>query len=106
MHFRAQGVANPLHRFLGQFVERDDRQFKMLLLRVLHLVVTDAVQALQNIMMVGTHARTRPRQRRGADRKEDDAGLRRSPRIASSDRAMRRREGESVRFATFDPKRL
>jgi len=46
MHFCAQRVANPLHRFLDQFVERDDRQFKMLLLRVLHLVVTDAVQAL------------------------------------------------------------
>jgi hypothetical protein len=38
MHFCAQRVANPVHRFLGQF--------KMLFLRVLHLVVTDAVQAL------------------------------------------------------------
>jgi hypothetical protein len=46
MHFRAQRVAIPLRRFLGEFVERDDRQFEMLLLRVLHLVVTDAVQAL------------------------------------------------------------
>ena len=74
MHFRGQRAANPLHRFLSQFVERDYHQFEMLLLRVLAFVVTDAVQPLHK-HHVGGNARARPLQHRGADRKENDTGV-------------------------------
>ena len=99
MHFRAQRATNPLHRFLDQFVERDDRHA---LLCVLAFAVTDAVQALHK-RHDGENARARDL---GSVVERTGRNTMRSPRIASSDRAMRRRESESVRFARFDPMRL
>src|SRR6266567_2837226 len=48
---------HPPHRLLRQLVERGHAEFEVFFLRVLDFVVADAVQALDNIITVGTPAR-------------------------------------------------